>query len=115
MSDGTIYEGQVAAGVPQGYGLKKLANGAVYAGYFAEGVPEGYGIFVTPEAEFYKVQVENGEIISGTQFGFAAKESVGDDAMRATIDFISEDVLFQEGEIETSSKEIQNSATFKLK
>jgi hypothetical protein len=115
MSDGTVYEGQVAGGVPQGYGLKKLANGAVYAGYFAEGVPEGYGIFVTPEAEFYKVQVENGEIISGTQFGFTAKESVGDDAMKATIDFISEDVVFQEGEVETSSKEIQNSATFKLK
>ena len=115
LSDGSVYEGQVVGGVPQGYGIKKLTSGAVFAGYFAEGVPEGYGIFVTPETEFYKVQVENGEIISGTQFGFAKKKSTGDNAMQATIEFISGDVSFEDGEADTSGAEINNAATFKIK
>ena len=43
FKDGSIYEGQLVMGEPDGYGKHELANGDIYEGQYKSGLAHGHG------------------------------------------------------------------------
>ena len=43
LPDGSVYEGEMLGGKPNGYGLRKLTNGDVFDGQHKSGLAHGYG------------------------------------------------------------------------
>lgn len=68
LADGSIYEGGLSKGKPNGYGIRKYANGDLYEGEHKNGFSHGYGSY------FYKSDKEfksySGLWESGKREGF---------------------------------------------
>ena len=45
FDDGSVYDGELVAGKPGGYGERRYLNDDVYIGSFHEGMPHGQGTF----------------------------------------------------------------------
>jgi len=56
LADGSSYEGELAQGLPHGFGTQTFADENVYQGQFVKGVPHGHGIMrykAVPEIDRY--------------------------------------------------------------
>ena len=51
LDDGSIYEGELSKGKPNGYGIRKYANGDVYEGQHKNGYLHGYGSYLYKSSE----------------------------------------------------------------
>ena len=64
LADGSIYEGELSKGKPNGYGIRKYANGDLYEGQHKNGFLHGYGSYLyksDEELEGYSGLWESGK------------------------------------------------------
>ena len=64
FEDGSLYEGELVLGLPDGYGVITYSSGDLYEGQFAKGSPNGYGTIrykSIQDLEKYSGNWENGK------------------------------------------------------
>ena len=70
FEDGSLYEGELVLGLPDGYGVITYSSGDLYEGQFAKGSPNGYGIIRYKSIE--DLEKYSGNWQNGKRSGFGA-------------------------------------------
>ena len=64
LKDGTLYEGEVFADIPHGYGKAEYKNGDVYKGYWNRGQRSGQGVLIYNNGSVSEFRKEFEEILT---------------------------------------------------
>ena len=70
FEDGSLYEGELVLGLPDGYGVITYSSGDLYEGQFAKGSPNGYGTIRYKSIE--DLEKYSGNWQNGKRSGFGA-------------------------------------------
>ena len=70
FEDGSLYEGELVLGLPDGYGVITYSSGDLYEGQFAKGSPNGYGTIRYKSIQVLEKYSGNWE--NGKRSGFGA-------------------------------------------
>ncbi|HWP97576.1 MAG TPA: stalk domain-containing protein [Syntrophomonadaceae bacterium] len=62
LSDGSVYEGKVSEGQPNGKGVRTGPDGSSFSGDFRNGRPDGVGEYHYPSGAVYNGQFSNGQM-----------------------------------------------------
>ena len=62
LADGSVFEGEIVNGVPEGYGKQTMPNGDEYIGYFIKGKRNGVGKLYKKNGLLYHGNFQNNKI-----------------------------------------------------